>query len=154
DFSMIGGTPWAYGNSSSWALGQVANQMGLDVSDPKVRAGLAIAASLLGRGVGQSATMGSSLTPTYGYYGQAAPADVFTPVPSAVPWSRQMLERPSATASVQDLEIRDRRRSREVEEAALDLHGIANHALRAESDTPARVKQFDTALKSASDQRT
>lgn len=153
DFGTIGGAPWSYGNSSNWALGQAANQFGLDSSDPKVQAGLAVAAALLGRGLGQSATMGRSLVPTYQYYGASAPADIFTTVPSSVAWSRQMLERPAGQVSVQELELRDRRRSREVEEAALDLHGLANHALRATSDTPERVKAFDKALKSGGDQR-
>ncbi len=157
-FGSLPGALWQVGGQGGtqvarFAIGEGLEQIGIDPKDPLVAAGLSAGYDMMQRSVGQSATWAKVSTPSFAYYGTRAPTNVFTTAPSAIGFMRTQLQRPSVQSTPVALTQIQVRRSRELEEAALDAIGLAAHGLAAASGTSQRVESMQKAALSATELR-
>ncbi|MBP8231113.1 MAG: hypothetical protein KAY22_02305 [Rhizorhabdus sp.] len=157
-FGSMPGALWQVGTQlgtqvAKYAIGEGLEQIGIDPKDPLVAAGLSAGYDMMQRSVGQSATWAKVSTPSFAYYGARAPTNVFTTAPSAIGFMRTQLQRPSVQSTPVALTQIQVRRSRELEEAALDAIGLAAHGLAAASGASQRVESMQKAALSATELR-
>lgn len=154
--SSLDGVLWG-NRMPSLGIGDGAQLMNLNIGDPALRAALEVGVALLGRGVGQSGTWGRALVPRFDFLGSMAPQQqMFSSLPSAAAWTRQVFQRPSlgGANARETAELIDSRRQRLYAEAPLDAMPVALHGLRASAEVNRRVDELNRAAKGAPDLRT